>query len=92
MSDHAVKSLARERRRIAIVLSLAVFLLYFGFIFAVAFARDTMAAMLVPGLSVGMLFGVLVIVGAWLTTWYYVRWANAHLDPRRDAIQGPARR
>ena len=92
MSDDAVKRLARARRRVAIALSLSVFLLYFGFIFAVAFAREVMATMLVPGLSVGMLFGVLVIVGAWLTTWYYVHWANAHLDPGRDAIHGRARR
>ena len=92
MSDHEVKALVRARRRIAIVLSLTVFLLYFGFIFAVAFARDLMATMVVPGLSVGMLFGVLVIVGAWLTTWTYVCWANAHLDPRRDAIHDAERR
>jgi uncharacterized membrane protein (DUF485 family) len=92
MSDHEVKALARARRRIAIALSLAVFLLYFGFIFAVAFEREMMARMIVPGFSAGMLFGVLVIVGAWLTTWIYVRWANAHLDPRRAAIRSATRR
>jgi len=50
-----------------------------------------MATMVVPGMSVGMLF-VLVIVGAWLTTWIYVRWANAHLDPRRAAIHSATQR
>ena len=92
MSADEVTDLVRARRRIAIALSLLVFLLYFGFIFAVAFSRDLMATMIVPGLSAGMLFGVLVIVGAWLTTWIYVRWANAHLDPRRAAIRGATRR
>lgn len=92
MSDAGVKALARARWRIAIALSLTVFALYFGFIFAVAFAKDAMAVMLMPGLSVGMLSGALVIVGAWLTTWIYVRWANAHFDPRRDALHDAPRR
>ena len=35
---------------------------------------------------------VLVIVGAWLTTWVYVRWANSQLDPRRAAIRDASRR
>ena len=92
MSDAGVKALARARWRIAIALSLTVFALYFGFIFAVAFAKEAMATMVMPGLSVGMLSGALVIVGAWLTTWIYVRWANAHFDTRRDAIHDAARR
>jgi uncharacterized membrane protein (DUF485 family) len=92
MSNADVKALARARWRIAIALSLTVFTLYFGFILAVAFAKGAMATMVVPGLSVGMLSGALVIVGAWLTTWIYVRWANAHFDARRDAIHDATRR
>ena len=92
MSDADVKALARARWRVAIALSLTVFALYFGFIFAVAFAKDVMATTVLPGLSIGMLSGALVIIGAWLTTWIYVRWANAHFDARRDAIHDAARR
>ncbi|HAH10082.1 MAG TPA: DUF485 domain-containing protein [Alphaproteobacteria bacterium] len=84
--DHAdLKSLARTRWRIAIALSLAVFVLYFGFIGLVAFAKETMAIQIVPGLSLGILLGALVIVGAWITTWIYVSWANSHFDGR---VQG----
>jgi uncharacterized membrane protein (DUF485 family) len=86
MAGDSVGALARARWRVAIALSLVVFALYFGFVFAVAFAKDVMATMLAPGLSVGMLAGALVIVGAWLTTWIYVRWANARFDARRAAI------
>jgi uncharacterized membrane protein (DUF485 family) len=32
-----------------------------------------------------MLLGALVIVFAWVLTWYYVRWANSHYD---SALQG----
>lgn len=81
-----IRNLARARWRIAIGLSAVVFALYFGFIFAVAFAKEAMATELVPGLSLGILLGALVIVGAFLTTWVYVAWANSHFDKKRDAL------
>ncbi len=87
MADHGIRALARARWRIAVALSAVVFVLYFGFILAVAFAKDFMATELVPGLSVGILSGALVIVGAWITTWIYVRWANSHFDARLGDIQ-----
>lgn len=77
-----IRALARARWRIAISMSAAVFALYFGFIMAVAFAKEAMASELAPGLSVGILLGALVIVGAWATTWIYVAWANSHFDAR----------
>jgi uncharacterized membrane protein (DUF485 family) len=86
-----VRALARARWRVAIALSTVVFLLYFGFIFAVAFAKDAMAGEVVPGLSLGILLGALVIVGAWITTWIYVAWANSHFDARLAALNGRKR-
>lgn len=83
-----IRALARARWRVAVGLSAAVFALYFGFIFAVAFAKEAMAAELVPGLSLGILFGALVIVGAWITTWIYVAWANSHFDAKLSALDG----
>ena len=83
-----IRALARTRWHVAIILSAVVFVLYFGFIFAVAFAKEAMAAELVPGLSVGILAGALVIIGAWLTTWAYVAWANARYDTRLAALSG----
>jgi uncharacterized membrane protein (DUF485 family) len=82
-----IRALARARWRIAIGLSAVVFSLYFGFIFAVAFAKEAIAEQVVPGVSVGILAGALVIVGAWLTTWIYVVWANRHFDTSLKAIR-----
>ena len=83
-----IRALARARWKVAILLSAVVFVIYFGFIFAVAFAKEAMATELVPGLSVGILAGALVIVGAWATTWAYVAWANARFDTRLSALHG----
>ncbi len=81
-----IRALALARWRIAIILSALVFALYFGFIFAVAFAKEAMAFEIVPGLSLGILAGAGVIIGAWLTTWFYVAWANRYSDPALRAI------
>lgn len=81
-----IRSLARARWRVAIALSLVVFALYFGFIFAVAFAKEAMAREIAPGLSLGILSGALVIIGAWITTWIYVAWANRRFDAKLSAI------
>jgi uncharacterized membrane protein (DUF485 family) len=86
-----IRALAQTRWRVALALSAVVFALYFGFIFAVAFAKEAMAAQIAPGLSVGILAGALVIVGAWLTTWVYVTWANTHFDARLSAMSGKGR-
>ena len=81
-----IRTLARARWRMALALGAVVFALYFGFIFAVAFAKEAMATQIVPGLSLGILAGALVIVGAWLTTWIYVAWANSRFDARLAAL------
>jgi uncharacterized membrane protein (DUF485 family) len=87
MNDE-LRALVRARWRVALILSAAVFTLYFGFIFAVAFAREAMAAEVVPGLSFGILAGALVIIGSWVTTWIYVSWANAHFDGKLATHHG----
>jgi uncharacterized membrane protein (DUF485 family) len=86
MSDDALRRLDAARWRVALLLTGGVVLLYFGFITLVAYGRHILAIQIVPGLSLGILLGALVIVGSWILTWIYVRWANAHYDPHLAAL------
>lgn len=88
--DHAqrLKALDEARWRIAIALTIAMMVLYFGFILLVAYAKPLLGHVVVPGLSLGILFGALVIVAAWVLIWIYVRWANTHYDTAIDALRG----
>ena len=61
-------------------LTAAMMAVYFGFILLVAFDKPLLGLVLMPGLSLGMLLGALVIVAAWVLTWIYVRWANTHYE------------
>ena len=80
--DLRLRELDRDRWRVALTLTCAMVLVYFGFIALVAFGRPLLARQLVPGLSLGILLGALVIVASWVLTWVYVRWANNVYDPQ----------
>jgi len=83
--------LSAQRWKISFALSAFVMVAYFGFILLVAFGKATVATLLAPGLSLGILLGALVIVSAWLATWVYVRWANGHYDQRVKELRAERR-
>ena len=76
----ALVTLARLRWRMAVTLSALVVVIYFGFILLIAFNKEAMGSLIVPGLSLGIVLGALVIALTWAITWFYVRWANRHVD------------
>ena len=75
-----LRALAATQWRIAVSLTAAMVAVYFGFILLVAYQKPLLGRLLVPGLSLGILLGALVIVAAWALTWAYVWWANTRYD------------
>jgi len=80
MPDPNLEAVSAARWRMAILLTITMMVVYFGFILLVAFNKPLLGTLFIGGLSIGMLLGVLVIVAAWVLTWIYVRWANTHYD------------
>lgn len=78
--ERELAALAARRWRVAVALTGVMMVTYFGFLFLVAYAKPVAGALVVPGLSWGILFGALVIVVAWAVTGTYVYWANARYD------------
>ena len=76
----ALRAVTAARWRVAVSLTIAMMVVYFGFILLVAFRKALLGTQIIDGLSLGMLLGALVIVVAWVLTWVYVRWANRHYD------------
>ena len=87
-SRSTVESVSAARWRVALSLTIAMMVVYFGFILLVAFNKPLLGTPLALGLSVGMLLGALVIVVAWVLTWVYVRWANSHYDASIRELRG----
>ncbi len=88
----ATRHLAAQRRRVALLLTAAMVVVYFGFILLVAFDPTLLGTLLSEGLSLGIVLGALVIAVAWMLTWVYVRWANRVYDPALQALREHHRR
>ena len=89
--DEELSALAARRWRIALTLTAVMVVLYFGFILLIAYGKPVLAALVAPGLTVGILLGALVIVVSWLLTYGYVRWANTHYDSALRALGASTR-
>jgi uncharacterized membrane protein (DUF485 family) len=73
---------AAARWRLALLLTAIMTLTYVGFILLIAFNKPLLGTILMPGLSLGILLGVLLILTAWALILIYVRWTNTHYDNR----------
>ena len=84
MSDTQVHltRVAATRWRLALLLTAVMTLVYVGFILLIAFNKPLLGTILMPGLSLGILLGVLLILTAWVLIMIYVRWTNTHYDSR----------
>jgi uncharacterized membrane protein (DUF485 family) len=76
-----LESLAGRRLRVALLLTLGMLVVYFGFILLIAFNKSLLGEKLTDGLSLGILLGVIVVLTTWVLTWIYVWWANRHYEP-----------
>ena len=84
MSDTQIHltRVAATRWRLALLLTSVMTITYVGFILLIAFNKPLLGTILMPGLSLGILLGVLLILLAWALILVYVRWANTHYDHR----------
>jgi len=78
---------AAARWRLALLLTAIMTLTYVGFILLIAFNKPLLGTILMPGLSLGILLGVLLIITAWALILIYVRWTNTHYDNRVAAVR-----
>ena len=78
---------AAARWRLALLLTAIMTLTYVGFILLIAFDKPLLGTILMPGLSLGILLGVLLIITAWALILIYVRWTNTHYDSRVAAVR-----
>lgn len=81
-----LRAVAAARWKVAIALTGAMIVLYFGFVMLIAFDKPLLGRLLAPGLSLGIVLGAGVIVCSWLLTWIYVRWANTRYDAELRAV------
>jgi uncharacterized membrane protein (DUF485 family) len=72
--------LVRGKWTIAIVLTVLLFIVYYGFIFVIALNKPFLAQKIGEYTTLGIPLAAGVIVGAWVLIAIYVVWANRVLD------------
>jgi uncharacterized membrane protein (DUF485 family) len=94
LASHEFRHLVARRWRMSLLLTLLLFILYYGYILLIAYNRPLLAvqgardprpasAGTRPDFSIplGIPLGAAVIVGSWVLTAAYVGWANREYDP-----------
>ena len=74
------KGLVSRRWRVSLLLTAALFVLYYGYILLIALNRDLVSTRMGGATPVGIPLGAAVILGAWALTAIYIVWANRHHD------------
>jgi uncharacterized membrane protein (DUF485 family) len=79
--DRRFRELVAKRIRFAWMLSAAMLVIYFGFIFIIAFAPKSLGTPIGSGVTtIGIPLGLFVIVSAFVLTGIYVHRANTEFD------------
>ena len=82
-----LRHLVARRWRVSLVLTAALFIVYYGFILLVALDKPLLAARVGETTTLGIVLGVAVIVLAWVLTAIYVVWANRSYDPEAERLR-----
>jgi len=86
-ADPSYQQLKSRRTRLGWALTIAMLLVYYGFILLVAFAKPFLATRLGEGVTtIGMPIGLAVIVFTIVITGIYVRRANSEFDALTDQV------
>jgi uncharacterized membrane protein (DUF485 family) len=81
-----------RRWRVSLLLSVALFVLYYGYILLIAASPALLSRRVSGATTLGIPLGAAVIVGAWALTAVYVIWANRHYDPEAERLRQRLRR
>jgi uncharacterized membrane protein (DUF485 family) len=87
VSSERFKALVRKRWSVSIVLTILLFVLYYGYILLIAYDKPLLAVRVGQYTTLGIVLGALTIVGSWVLTVAYVVWANTGYDREVDAIK-----
>ena len=80
--------LVQRKRRLNGSLTLAMLVIYYGFVLLVAFSPSTLGQSLSGGVTtVGMLVGVLMVLLSFALTGVYMHRANRVIDPLNEVVK-----
>ena len=87
LDSPAFHHLVVRRWRISLVLTAALFVMYYGYILLIALNKPFVSTRLGGATPIGIPLGAAVIVGSWVLTAVYIAWANRVYDPEAARLR-----
>jgi len=81
INSNEFKSLVSKKAIVSIILTILLFINYYGFIFSIALNKKMLAEKIGQATTVGIPFAVGVILVSWILVAVYIVWANNSYDP-----------
>ena len=83
----AFKQLVKKRWSFSLGMSLLMLVVYFSFLITIAFNKSIFAQKMGAQLTLGIVWGLGIIVFAWFMTGIYVYWANSSYDKTVEELK-----
>ena len=87
IASPAFRHLVSRRWRVSLILTAALFVLYYGYVLLIAVNKPWLAQRMGGVTPIGIPIGAGVIVGSWALTALYVLWANRYYDPEARRLR-----
>ena len=92
LESKELKNLVRRKWIVSVVLTVCLFVLYYGFILLIALDKAFLARRIGEHTTLGIPIGAGVIVLSWVLTAAYVLWANNSYDSSVDDLKRQVRK
>ena len=91
LDSPAFHDLVQRRWRISLILTAALFVLYYGYILLIALNKPFVGTRFGGATPIGIPLGAAVIVGSWALTAIYIAWANRVYDREAARLRNELR-
>jgi uncharacterized membrane protein (DUF485 family) len=81
------KQLVRQRWTVSILLTAVMFFTYMGFLYVLAYQKESLAPYVTGKFTIGLLLALGLILLAWVLTGIYVYWANTIYNPEVERLK-----
>jgi uncharacterized membrane protein (DUF485 family) len=88
LDSAAFKQMVRQRWMMSVVLTAALFVIYYGYIVLIAVDKPFMAQKIGEVTTLAVPLGIAVILLSWVLTGIYVVWANRVHDVEVKRLKG----
>ena len=87
LDSREFRQLVARRWRLSLILTAALFVIYYGFILLVAVNKPLLATRIGTATTLGIPIGAAVIVLSWALTAAYVVWSNVYYDREAQRLR-----